>query len=137
MSGNVNDIERREFKYLIDAPTAAAVRSAIRPFCELDPRAARNPRGIYTIESLYFDTAALGLYWANHHEQLDRIKVRVRGYAEVPGSPGVLRPLTGAGGGRFLYAASEVDPATRTVRRRRHRPSPTGFPCARAPASAL
>jgi len=86
-AANVNVIERREFKYLIDAPTAAAVRSAIRPFCELDPWAARNPRGIYTIESLYFDTAALGLFWANHHEQLDRIKVRVRGYAEVPGSP--------------------------------------------------
>jgi len=85
--GNVNIIERREFKYLIDAPTAAIIRSAIRPFCEVDPWAAKNPRNVYTIESLYLDTDQLGLFWANHHEQLDRIKVRVRHYAEVPNCP--------------------------------------------------
>ena len=82
-----NVIERREFKYLIDATTAAALRSAIRPFCELDPWAAKNPRRCYTIESLYLDTADLALFWANEHEQVDRIKMRVRGYAEVPNSP--------------------------------------------------
>jgi hypothetical protein len=85
--GNVNVIERREFKYLIDAPMAATIRSAIRPFCDVDPWAAKNPGNRYTIESLYLDTDRLGLFWANHHEQLDRIKVRVRGYPEVASSP--------------------------------------------------
>ena len=56
MSANL--IDRREYKYLIDASTAAAVRSAIRPFCEIDPWAAKNPRGVYTIESIYLDTRA-------------------------------------------------------------------------------
>jgi hypothetical protein len=82
-----NVIERREFKYLIDADMAARVRAAIRPFCELDPWAAKNPRGNYTIESLYLDTSELSLFWANEHEQVDRVKVRVRGYAEAPNSP--------------------------------------------------
>jgi hypothetical protein len=88
MSGAVaNVIERREFKYLIDAATARELRAAIRPFCGIDPWAARNPRGRYTIESLYLDTADLRLFWANEHEQVDRIKMRVRGYPEVAGSP--------------------------------------------------
>lgn len=88
MSGAVaNVIERREFKFLIDAPTAQSIRAAIRPFCTLDPWAARTPRGRYTIESLYLDTPGLSLFWANEHEQVDRIKVRVRGYPEVANSP--------------------------------------------------
>jgi hypothetical protein len=87
MSATANLIERREFKYLIDAPTAAAVRSMIRPYCEIDPWAAKNPRRTYTIETLYLDTPALSLFWANDHEQVDRVKVRVRGYAGAPNSP--------------------------------------------------
>lgn len=84
---SANVIERREFKYLIDADTAARVRAAIRPFCEIDPWAARNPRGRYAIESLYLDTRDLALFWANEHEQVDRFKARVRHYPEVPGGP--------------------------------------------------
>ncbi|MFY0540970.1 VTC domain-containing protein [Nannocystis pusilla] len=88
---DANVIERREFKYLVDALTAARLRAAIQPFCELDPWAARNPRGRYTIESVYLDTEALRLFWANEHEQLDRVKVRVRGYAEAPTAPVFLK----------------------------------------------
>lgn len=84
---STNVIERREYKYLIDPEKAAQVRRAIRPFCDLDPFAARNPRGSYTIESLYLDTRDLRLFWANDHELCDRVKVRVRGYAEAPKSP--------------------------------------------------
>ncbi|MCO5170666.1 MAG: efflux RND transporter periplasmic adaptor subunit [Planctomycetes bacterium] len=36
-------------------------------------------------------------------------------WAEAPGAPGALTSLTGEGVGRFLYAGSVVDPATRTV----------------------
>ena len=80
-------IERREYKYLIDHRTAAAVRAAIRPFCRLDPHAAGQPDDAYTVETLYLDSPHLELFWANDHEQVDRVKVRVRGYAESPTSP--------------------------------------------------
>ena len=86
-AATANLIDRREFKYLIDASTAAAVRAAIQPFCEKDPWAARHPRGVYTIESIYLDNPGLSLFWANEHEQCDRIKMRVRGYAGAAGSP--------------------------------------------------
>lgn len=85
--GSSSIIERREYKFLIDRAKAAAVRAAISPFCALDPYAARSPTRTYAIETLYLDTEDLSLYWANDHEQVDRIKMRVRRYADVPGSP--------------------------------------------------
>lgn len=80
-------IERREYKILIDRTKAAAVRAAIRPFCGLDPHAAASPSHSYGVETLYLDTPGLALYWANDHEQVDRIKMRVRRYPDQPGSP--------------------------------------------------
>ena len=80
-------IERREYKYLIDRETAAGIRAAIRPFCELDGFAAKSPNRTYTVDTLYLDTADLSLFWANDHEQVDRVKMRVRGYAEAPTAP--------------------------------------------------
>ena len=80
-------IERREYKYLVDRPTADAVRAAIRPFCRPDPYAARSPELRYTVETLYLDTPDLALYWANDHEEPDRVKIRVRGYAEARAAP--------------------------------------------------
>lgn len=80
-------IERREYKYLIDARTAAQVRAAIAPFCKLDPFAAKSPNKTYGIDTLYFDTPALTLFWANDLEVVDRIKMRVRRYTGAPDSP--------------------------------------------------
>jgi hypothetical protein len=80
-------IERREYKYLIDRETAAGVRAAIKPFCQLDAFAAKSPNRTYTVETLYLDTPDLSLFWANDHEQVDRVKMRVRGYAEAPTAP--------------------------------------------------
>ena len=80
-------IERREYKYLVDRETAAAVRAAIRPFCAIDKYAARSPARAYTVETLYLDTWDLALFWANDHEEVDRVKIRVRGYAEAPAAP--------------------------------------------------
>lgn len=73
-------IERREFKYLTDEATAAAVRAAARPFCTLDEHGASRPGGRYTINSLYLDTPTLELYRANGRELHDRFKLRVRDY---------------------------------------------------------
>lgn len=80
-------IERREYKYLIDHDMAEAVRTAIAPFCELDPYAARSVTRNYNVETLYLDTPALSLFWANDAEQLDRVKVRVRTYPNAPSAP--------------------------------------------------
>ncbi len=87
MEASPNTIERREYKFLIDRSKAAAVRGAILPFCRIDPFAASSPTRTYTIETLYFDTEDLSLFWANDHEQVDRIKMRVRRYADIPNSP--------------------------------------------------
>jgi hypothetical protein len=76
-------IERREYKYLIDEGTALELREAVRPFCTLDRYGSGRPIGRYWIASLYLDTPDLRLYRANQHEVVDRFKVRVRGY---PGS---------------------------------------------------
>ena len=80
-------IERREYKYLVDQETANGLRAAIRPYCQLDDHAARSPDRTYTIDTLYFDNADLGLFWANDHEQVDRIKMRIRGYPDAPKAP--------------------------------------------------
>ncbi len=80
-------IERREYKYLIDRETAAGVRAAIKPYCQLDAFAAKSPNRTYTVETLYLDTDDLALFWANDHEQVDRVKMRVRGYAGAATAP--------------------------------------------------
>ena len=41
----------------------------------------------YSIDTLYLDTEDLALFWANDHEQVDRIKMRVRRYVDAPNSP--------------------------------------------------
>ncbi len=83
-------IERREYKYLADEALVDRVRHAIRPFCALDPYAAKAPQNRYTIESLYLDTPDLALYRANDIELVDRFKLRVRHYPDAPNSPAFL-----------------------------------------------
>lgn len=87
MAQSPSNIERREYKYLVDRGTAAAVKAAIAPFCRIDPYAGKSPTRTYTIETLYLDTADLSLFWANDHEQVDRIKMRVRRYSDAPNGP--------------------------------------------------
>ena len=86
-SGLALHIERREFKYLIDEATAERVRRFISPFCELDKNARHNDDRRYVIDSLYFDTPDMRLYWANDDEVTNRFKLRVRTYPETPGAP--------------------------------------------------
>ena len=80
-------IERREFKYIIGDSEVSRVRDAIRPFCSLDPYAAKVDGHSYTIESLYFDSPDLALYHANDVELVERFKLRVRRYPDAPKSP--------------------------------------------------
>lgn len=87
--------ERREYKYLLPLSLVSRVRTAAQTVCKLDAYA--GPDGIYTIRSLYFDTDAYHLFWANAYEIGDRFKVRVRSY-----------PATGAGGPIFLEVKRRV-----------------------------
>jgi SPX domain protein involved in polyphosphate accumulation len=80
-------IERREYKYLITPELADRVREAVRPFCKLDPFAAKQGSSSYIIDSLYFDNLNMALYWANEHETMDRFKLRIRSYPQVPTGP--------------------------------------------------
>ena len=87
MSIDSQKIERREYKYLIDKATVDRVRQAIQPYCELDPFAAKQEGGLYTIESLYFDNSARRLFWNNEIEAVDRFKMRIRHYPQTPKGP--------------------------------------------------
>ena len=86
-SGLALHIERREFKYLIDEQTAERVRDFIRPFCVLDKNARHHANSRYVIDSLYFDTPDMRLFWANDEEVCDRFKLRIRTYPETPNAP--------------------------------------------------
>ena len=80
-------IERREYKYLVDETQAERIRRAIRPFCTLDPYAAKASLNRYPIESLYLDTPDLALYRKNDLELVERYKLRVRRYPGASTSP--------------------------------------------------
>lgn len=73
---------RREYKYLITEPQAAAVRGALAPFCSLDRHSLNAIDRQYLIETLYLDTPRRDLYWASRAEQPGRLKVRVRTYGD-------------------------------------------------------
>lgn len=71
-------LERREFKYLVPEKVAQDMGRALSSICSRDAYA--GPKGIYTIRSLYFDSAKFGCYWANEREQFERFKCRIRSY---------------------------------------------------------
>jgi VTC domain len=71
--------ERLELKYLIDEPTAEAVRRAILPYCDRDAYNGTCGRG-YKIRSLYFDSPSLACFRAKERGDGDRFKLRARVY---------------------------------------------------------
>lgn len=79
---DVLDIERREYKYLLHEQEVAEVRRLIRPYCSLDPFSAAQEDKRYTIESLYFDTHDMALFYMNDLEKLHRYKLRLRRYPD-------------------------------------------------------
>jgi len=82
LSDNLQPIlKRSEYKYLIPNDLVSPLRLAVGAVCRLDRHACSN--GLYSIRSLYLDTANLDLYWANEHEKKERFKVRIRCYPET------------------------------------------------------
>lgn len=71
---------RFEYKYLVSIETYAALRSALQPFLRLDSFAAKQPNGIYTVRSIYFDSPGFEMYHTKIDGIAHRMKVRLRGY---------------------------------------------------------
>jgi SPX domain protein involved in polyphosphate accumulation len=79
----VIEVSRYEFKYLLAPAQVADVRRFLLRYCTPD----LNARGLdwYGIESLYLDTTDYRFYRAARHKELNRLKLRVRGYANDAG----------------------------------------------------
>ncbi len=79
--------DRYEYKYTISPSLVGPIRSFIRPYCEMDPFADREPDGFYTITSLYLDSSGYKTYWDKEHDVPSRFKLRVRTYGDGCDAP--------------------------------------------------
>ena len=78
-------IARQEIKYPVAAEQVPAVRRALEFYCEADRHATTGADGLYTIDSLYFDTDDFILFRLAEDNALVRSKVRVRSYVSPAG----------------------------------------------------
>jgi hypothetical protein len=78
---------RFELKYVIDEPCAVAIRSYVG--CYLVPDEHADPRRNYEypVHTLYLDSPNYALYQATVHGCMNRFKLRVRFYDDLPESP--------------------------------------------------
>lgn len=79
--------QRFELKYVIDEPTARLVRDFARSYLQRDEHAIPELRYAYPIYSLYLDSPQLALYRATIEGRMNRFKLRIRYYNEVPTGP--------------------------------------------------
>jgi SPX domain protein involved in polyphosphate accumulation len=88
--------ERLELKYVIDEFTADRIRSSIQPYClpdtynrkcagDVEEGVSRHPG--YGVRSLYLDSPGLALFRAKERGDSERVKLRVRTYADSPRNP--------------------------------------------------
>ncbi len=80
-------MQRFELKYMIDEPTALAVRDYVRTRLELDEFSAGKPNFSYPVHSLYLDSDDLKLFQTTVNSDKNRYKLRLRYYSDKPGSP--------------------------------------------------
>lgn len=74
--------QRYEYKYTIPPSLMDPIRSFIRPYCDMDTYAAREPDKFYTITTLYLDTQGYKTYWDKEEEVSNRFKLRIRTYGK-------------------------------------------------------
>ena len=80
-------LQRLELKYIIDEPTALAVRDFVSTQLELDEFSVGKPNFSYPVHSLYLDSDDLHLYQSTVNSDKNRYKLRLRYYSDQPGSP--------------------------------------------------
>jgi hypothetical protein len=73
-------VARLEYKYLVPRSQLSPLRRRLAPFVELDPYAATEPDGEYTVRSIYFDTPGLDCYTQKLSGIHTRRKIRIRCY---------------------------------------------------------
>lgn len=78
-------IARHESKFPVPAARMPALLDDIGVFCEADRHATTGPDGLYTIDSLYFDSQDFILYRLTEEDAAIRSKVRVRTYLSPAG----------------------------------------------------
>ena len=84
MRDKLFDISRFEIKCFIPENMAEQVREMARPYVRVDPYAVDRPNFLYTVRSLYFDSATLDFYYEKIDGLKIRKKLRVRAYNDGP-----------------------------------------------------
>jgi len=77
-------MNRFEMKYIVPVFKRDAILKSMNPFCVMDKYTAKNGEG-YHVSSLYFDSDGLQFYQEKINGERDRIKLRVRRYAQLEG----------------------------------------------------
>lgn len=80
-------LQRLEFKYLINEDMAHAVRDFVSSYLVLDEYGMAQKNLSYPIHSLYLDTDDLEFYWATIDGMKNRFKLRLRFYENRPNAP--------------------------------------------------
>ena len=80
---NIIDVSRYEFKYLLNSDEVPEVRRFLLQYCSPDGNAQGTEW--YGIQSLYLDTPEYAFYRASVEKSVERLKLRVRGYANGTG----------------------------------------------------
>lgn len=75
---------RHELKYLANLDDVEIIREVVRHYCPLDKHGLDRPRQAYTVRSIYFDSPQAAIYTHKVEGLHTRVKVRVRGYNDVP-----------------------------------------------------
>lgn len=74
---------RFESKYRISSHQYYQIKSALVPYMQLDKFTNATPRNKYRVRSLYFDTLDYQAYFEKISGDCDRVKFRIRTYAET------------------------------------------------------
>lgn len=90
MAADRMQTQRFELKYVVDEPTALAIRGFVDDYLELDEFGMGRPFCAYPVNSLYFDSADLATFRQWVHADRNRFKLRVRFYDARPDSPAFL-----------------------------------------------
>ncbi len=72
---------RYEFKYRLYPQQYYQIKNAIKPYLEADEHTEAAPDGMYPVRSLYFDTPDYKAYHQKMAGDADRVKFRLRAYA--------------------------------------------------------
>ena len=83
MSSEPSQIKHYEVKYSITKSMALEIGDYIRGFCSLDDHVPAGEDG-YIVNTLYFDTPSLFLYFETKFRRPARYKIRARYYGEHP-----------------------------------------------------